>query len=163
VSSRQSYSREFKDAILTKVMNRGDSSIGQICDEAGLNRSSVANWIQSRGRSMGMTRKNSKSWSAEEKFKAVSATQGLSEVELGEYLRKEGLHSHELSEWRTEMIESLTVKRKNASKKDERDVKIKNLERDLRRKDRALAEVSALLILQKKVNLLWGNNGEDDE
>jgi transposase len=163
VRTRQSYSREFKDAILTKVMNRGDSSIGQICDEAGLNRSSVANWIQSRAKSSGMTKKNSRNWSPEEKLKAINATHGLSETELGEFLRKEGLHSHDLAQWRSEIISSLTVKRKNASKKDERDAKIKVLERDLRRKDKALASVSALLILQKKVNLLWGNDDGEDE
>ena len=163
MSARQSYSREFKDAILTKVMNRGDATIAQVCGESGLNPSSVANWVQSRAKSLGMTKKNSKVWTPEEKLKAINDTHGLGEAELGEFLRKNGLHSHDLAAWRADFISSITVARKNASKKDERDVKIKTLERDLRRKDKALAEVSALLILQKKVNLLWGNNGEDEE
>lgn len=46
---------------------------------------------------------------------------------------------------------------------DERDEKIKDLERELRRKDKALAEASALLILQKKIDLIWGNKGEDEK
>jgi len=52
--------------------------------------------------------------------------------------------------------------KKSRSKKDERDEKIKKLEREILRKDKALAEASALLILQKKVNLIWGDNDEDE-
>ena len=47
--------------------------------------------------------------------------------------------------------------------KDERDIKIKNLEREITRKDRALAEASALLILKKKAELIWGIKEEDEE
>jgi hypothetical protein len=35
---------------------------------------------------------------------------------------------------------------------------VKQLKRDLHRKDKALAEVTALLILKKKTDLLWGDN-----
>ncbi len=71
--------------------------------------------------------------------------------EFGAFLRREGLHSHQLQEWREEVLKELApLARKPQSKKDERDEKIKALERELRRKDKALAEASALLILQKK-------------
>ena len=49
------------------------------------------------------------------------------------------------------------------NKKDHRDLKIVALEKNLRKKDAALAEVSALLILQKKANLLWPSPTEDEE
>ena len=65
------------------------------------------------------------------------------------------MHSQQLSDWRAEILSSLQKKRKNASQKDERDILIKSLEREVLRKDKALAEASALLILQKKVNLIW--------
>jgi hypothetical protein len=45
-------------------------------------------------------------------------------------------------------------------KKDTRDETIRQLEREILRKDKALAEASALLILQKKVDLIWGNRNE---
>jgi transposase len=156
------HSSEFKEAIASKIMNRGSQTVNEICDEAGVNRSTAANWIQSRVKLTGMKKEVPK-WSAENKLKAINESHGLSAEKQGEYLRKEGLHSHNLVEWRAEFISSLQSKRKNASKKDERDVKIKVLERDLLRKDKALAEVSALLILQKKVNLLWGTKGEDEK
>ena len=100
-------------------------------------------------------------WTAEAKLKAITDTTGLSDTELGTYLRKEGLYSHQLSEWRAEIIEYFKTKPKFP--KDERDDKIRGLERDILRKDKALAEASALLILQKKVDLIWGNKGGDEK
>ena len=157
----ESYSKEFKEAIVTKLLNCGDRSRSEVCEEAGVNYSTVANWVASRVKVVGMSKKKSKNFSAEEKLKSVSETYSMSEEELGLYLRREGLHSHNLVEWRAEFISSLVV-RKNASKKDERDVKIKSLEREVLRKDKALAEASALLILQKKVNLIWDKHDEED-
>ena len=80
------------------------------------------------------------------------------------YLRREGLHSHQLQEWREEVLKGLqSAPRKLQSKKDERDEKIKSLEHELRRKDKALAEASALLILQKKIDLIWGSKSEAEK
>lgn len=98
-------------------------------------------------------------WTAEAKLKAIVETSGLGESEVGTYLRREGLYSSQISEWRAEIIEHFGTKPKFA--KDERDEKIRNLEREILRKDKALAEASALLILQKKVDLIWGSKGED--
>ena len=98
-------------------------------------------------------------WTPEAKLKAVIETESLAEHDLGTYIRREGLYTTQLSEWRSEIIEGLGAKSPFA--KDERDEKIKNLERDLLRKDRALAEASALLILQKKANLIWDKYDDD--
>ena len=108
--------------------------------------------------------KTAKKWTAEEKLKAINETHAMSEEELGAFLRREGLHSHQLQEWREEVLKGLeSAPRKSLSKKDERDEKIKTLERELRRKDKALAEASALLILEKKIDLIWGKKGEDEK
>jgi hypothetical protein len=39
--------------------------------------------------------------------------------------------------------------------------RIAELERELRRKDKALAETAAILVLRKKMNAFWGNDSED--
>lgn len=158
----QSYSKEFKEAIVAKILTPGNRSRAEICEEAGVKNSTVANWIQSHARMPGMSKKSSKNWSAEEKLKSIIEISSMSEEELGLYLRREGLLSHQLVEWRLEILESLTKKRKNASQKDLRDVKIKSLEREVLRKDKALAEAAALLILQKKANLIWDKEDEGD-
>lgn len=159
---KHGYSDEFKNAIRLKILNRGQRSAAEICAEEGVNYSTADNWVRSRGKSMDMkSRKNSSKYSAEEKLKFIVETGSLSESELGAYLRKEGLFPAQLDEWRKEFILSMSSMKK--SKKDARDERIKKLERELLRKDKALAEASALLILQKKVNLIWGNSEEGEE
>lgn len=100
-------------------------------------------------------------WNAEAKLKAVVDTSGLAENDVGAYLRREGLYSNQVAEWRADIIEHFETKPKFA--RDERDEKIKALEHEILRKDRALAEASALLILQKKVDLIWGNKSGDEK
>ena len=162
---RQSYSREFKDAIVAKIVNRGNQTIEEICSREGIGKSTAANWLRDRAMVAAMAKhKTAKKWTAEEKLKAIIETTAMNEEDLGAYLRREGLHSNQLKEWRDEILQGLTpAARKTSSKKDERDEKIKELERELRRKEKALAEASALLILQKKIDLIWGNKGEDEK
>jgi transposase-like protein len=103
---------------------------------------------------------SAKKWSPKEKLKAVTETQSMSEGEIGIYLRREGLHSQQLNDWRSQVLTSLEVSPKTIAAKDGRDAQIKDLEREILRKDKALAEAAALLILQKKVDLIWGGGGQ---
>ena len=162
---RQKYSREFRAAIAAKILNRGNRTIEEVCDEVGIKKVTAANWIRLHVSPLEMkNQKSSSKWSPEQKLKALIESAPLSESELGVYLRKEGLFSSQLDEWRSEILSSMTSQRKSkAPKKDERDRKIKILEREILRKDKALAEASALLILQKKAQLLWGIKDEDEE
>lgn len=97
-------------------------------------------------------------WTAEAKLKAIVETAGLAEEEFGLYLRREGLYATQITEWRADVIEHFTAR--STPKKDARDETIRQLEREILRKDKALAEASALLILQKKVDVIWGNRDE---
>lgn len=164
MEKRESYSKEFKDSVRAKILSRGNRTIAEVCEEAGVGKSTAINWIKNRGNSSDMKKqKGSQKWSAEQKLKVLIETASLSEAELGSYLRREGLFSSQLDEWKNEFILSLTSSSKKSKfGKDERDQKIKSLEKEVLRKDKALAEATALLILQKKVNLIWGNKDEDD-
>ncbi len=74
-------------------------------------------------------------------------------------MRTEGLHTQHLENWRNQFKMSLIPGRKSATDRDElikNRLRIKELEKDLGRKDRALAEATALLILKKKAELIWG-------
>lgn len=165
VRERPSYSNEFKDAIRVKILNRGQKTMAEICDEEGVKYSTADNWVRKRKRDMSIDMKKQKSsakYSAEQKLKILIDTGALGEAELGAYLRKEGLFSTQLDEWKKEFLLSLSSVKKPKKSKDERDQKIKSLEREILRKDKALAEASALLILQKKVSLIWGNSDEGE-
>lgn len=163
MSTRQKLSKEFKDSVVEKVLNRGDRTIDEVCAEVGVPRTSIGNWIRASAKVAGKSHnpKGRMKWTPEAKFKAVVDTTNLVDTELGHYLRKEGLYSNQVTEWRAEMIQNMSLKPK--FKRDERDDKIRVLEREILRKDKALAEASALLILQKKVDLIWGRSAEDEK
>ena len=155
---RSVHSREFQQALVSKILNRGDRTVVSVCEEAGVSHSTAANW-QRKYAMVGTKPKPGArmKWTPEAKLKAVSETVNLAEHDLGAYLRKEGLYSNQITEWRAEIVKYFETKPKFA--KDERDDIINKLEREILRKDKALAEASALLILQKKVDLIWGNKG----
>lgn len=157
------FSKEFKDAVVTKIVNRGGQSIAEVCRQEGISLSAGRCWISERDRVPGMKNKNSSGqWTAEAKLNAIVQSKNLNEEELGAFLRKEGLHSHQISGWRADVLTALgSICRK--PNKDNSVQRIRELERDLNRKDKALAEASALLILQKKVNLIWGNKSEGEK
>ena len=159
MAKQKVFSKEFKNAILNKLVNRGKRSISEVCDQEGISRSTAYKWLTCGSIPAMKTKSTSKKWSAKEKLRAVSETLQTSEAETGLYLRNEGLHSQELADWHNQVLASLEPTAKQGSK-DSRDDRIKELERELLRKDRALAEASALLILQKKIGLIWGNEDQ---
>lgn len=100
---------------------------------------------------------------AEEKFSLVLEAAAVPEAELGEWLRRKGVHAAQLEEWRTQAMSGLAGSEKR-SKESVADAKqIRQLERELARKDKALAEAAALLVLQKKVQAIWGDADDDTD
>jgi hypothetical protein len=90
----------------------------------------------------------------------VTEAAKLSDADLGAFMRKEGLHEAQLDEWRALVTQALTGPKKRAKKSPEAR-RVKELEKELLRKDRALAEVTALLALKKKVQAIWGDEDDD--
>ena len=99
-------------------------------------------------------------WTAEEKYAAMIEAASLPDEELGAFLRKKGLHQANLRQWRQEMLKGLEKPGGRSSKNSAETRRIRELERELTRKEKALAEAAALLILKKKAQALWGD--EDD-
>ena len=101
-------------------------------------------------------------WSAEDKLKLVMEAASLDDKQLGAFLRSKGLHQTHLDQWRLQMLDGLQNGfSKNKARKKKSDAKrIRALEKEINRKDKALAETAALLVLKKKVQEIWGD--EDD-
>lgn len=103
-------------------------------------------------------------WSAEQKFAVVLETAVLSEAELSEYCREKGLYPEQAKQWKQDCIarnQTPAQARKQLAQERKEDKKrIKELERELKRKDAALAETAALLVLRKKLNAYWGIDEE---
>ena len=108
-----------------------------------------------------MTQRRAEVWSAEEKLAALLEYERLCEEERGKFLRGKGLHEAHLEKWKKEMIEGLKIKPFMGGKNDPQRKRIMALEKELRRKEAALAETAALLVLKKKASAIWGEDGEE--
>lgn len=156
------FTKEFKEAVVKKMLLRGSQTVTEFCEKNNLALSSVTRWQSECANVPTMNHKKNKSkYSADQILKIIAETYSLDEEQLGLYLRKNGLHTTQLNEWRTTFLTSINQPKIKPNKKDHRDLKIIALEKNLRKKDSALAEVSALLILQKKANLLWPDPDEE--
>ena len=109
-----------------------------------------------------MRKKSPNDWSPEEKLKIVLEAAALSDDQIGEFIRRKGIHETHLQQWRLQMLDGLGNQPKRKKKSNKTEAKqIKKLEKELRRKDKALAETAALLVLKKKVQEIWGDEDEN--
>ena len=86
-----------------------------------------------------------------------TAEEKLEEQDKGKYLREEGIHTIHVQRWKQEMLEGLKSNGKGLRKAAPQAKRIKELEKELNRKDKALAETAALLVLKKKAQDIWGD------
>lgn len=76
----QKYSREFKDALVTQILSRGDRTMTSVCEEAGVLRRTATKWLQLCGKvTAHPTQRGRMKWTAEAKLKAIVETSGLAE------------------------------------------------------------------------------------
>lgn len=154
------YSVEFKKAIVEKLLNRGTRPVTAILEEGGISSPTLYRWKADFANIAGMKNKQQRPQdrSPGEKLSALLGFEKLPLAERGEFLRKEGLHEEHLQSWRKQIEEALRPVNRQAERSeraaDRR--KIMELEKELRRKDKALAETAALLVLKKKADLIWG-------
>ncbi|PHM30176.1 conserved hypothetical protein [Xenorhabdus innexi] len=104
--------------------------------------------------------------SAGQRFAVVIETATMSERELAEYCRQKGLFVDDVKQWRIISIQAHETKPTEGHYKINKELqeerrKIKALEKELARKEKALAETAALLVLREKFNALWESKGED--
>ena len=149
--------------MLEKLLGPDARSACSLSREVGIPQSTLSRWVREAGTLESMGKKTRKNWSAEEKLRIVVQASELPEEELGAFLRREGVHSSQLEQWRETVRGALTGGQTPESRRQtQRDRKrIQKLERELRRKDKALAESAALLWLKKKVQDIWGDEDDD--
>jgi len=166
----QEYSENFKRKMVQRMSGPHARSATSLCKETGVAQATLSRWLIQAGRIGAMSKTDvrdaskpvpqHRERSAEDKLRLVLEASRLSEAELGEFLRREGLHAADVDQWRDAMISGLQpLATKRGGTREER--RVRELEKELRRKDKALAEAAALLILQKKVRELWGDEDDD--
>lgn len=159
------YSHELKEQIVKKMMPPSSQSVADISRETGTSAPTLYAWKrQFRNQGHVVPSKPSKpdGWDAKAKLAAVVQTFALNEAERSTWCRERGLYPEQLDAWQ-QAFEAVDPQGAPASKADlnaERK-KRRQLEKELHRKEKALAEAAALLTLSKKAQAIWGT-GEDD-
>ncbi len=162
------YPQERKQAVLEKMMPPNNVAVSVLAQETGISNVTLYHW-RKQARSGGIVvpgdGRNPENWSPEDKFAVVLETAALNEAELAEYCRKKGLFTEQIVAWKEICMQAnaTAAEQTRATRDLARSAKkeIKELKRDLRHKEKALAETAALLVLRKKMHAIWGE-GEDE-
>ncbi len=157
-------STETKEAILKKVINRGEETIESVANANSVSRSALNKWLKHYRETDELSNKHSRSatpphFDRSMQFNHLINTANLDEESLGAYCRHHGLYSHQLQQWKELFMSDDETKKAATNKAELKGLKAENkqLKQELRRKEKALAEASALLILKKKAHLIWGD------
>ena len=168
------YTESFKSKMVQRMTPPDAVSAMRLSKEVGVSQSQLSRWLRDARTVVPMARKSERhaiegrTRAAEDKVRIVMAAAAIPASELGALLRREGVHEAELEQWRAAVLAGAKSALDDSSPKPSaRGVearRIKDLERELRRKDKALAEAAALLVLQKKVRayLEDGDDGTDE-
>jgi transposase len=162
------YSEAFKSKMVQRMVGPAALSANRLAQEVGIGQPTLSKWRRdAEGRIRGVkfdsppppprSPRRPEDWSPEERLRAVMEASRLSDDELGAFLRREGISEAVLGEWKAAALDGLGPQKKSIS--DTR--RVRELEKQLRRKDKALAEAAALLMLQKKVRTLLGEEDDD--
>jgi hypothetical protein len=167
------YNESFKTKLVQKMLLPNARPVSALAQDAGLSEGTLYRWkkeITLGGMSTDPTDTSprpSHQWSAEEKYAVVLEAAAVSEADLGTFLRRKGLHAAQLAEWRKQVTEGAVAALQGRGGKADRKAasvearRVRDLERELKRKDKALAEVGALLVLKKKAQEIWGDEDDD--
>jgi len=155
------YPESVKQSICKQILD-GFYSLAQIAKMNNIPYSTVFTWktkLLSKGDSM-----KKHKFSPQEKLDMLFATASMSEAEISEFCRNKGIYPHMLESWKQaclkNMDNSFTAK-SLAKEKKALLAENKYLKKEIRRKDKALAETTALLVLKKKAEQLWGEREDD--
>jgi len=164
------YSKERKEAIINKMLPPSSMSVPELAKQENIPYGTLYTWKQiyidktkqTQELKTENTTASTKQWTAEQKLATIIETSTLNEQERHEYCRKNGLYSADIESWKASIIKG-TEQNVAQVKIDKSELKKlrgenKSLKKELHRKEKALAETAALLVLRKKLDALWEEN-----
>ena len=166
--TRNLHSIEFREQALSKVRQRGTRSVQDVAIDLNMAVGTLRKWLSKSNRKAEVSQSETQlpddlptqSWGPAQRLLALNETHAMSQTQLHAWCREKGLFEHQLKAW-GEAFCSAAAPESRESRTALRELQVKHdgLQRELRRKERALAEAAALLVLQKKFQALW----EDEE
>ena len=155
------YTPKQKEALIHKLLQPNGPSALALSKQIGISQTTLSRWLREYKNSEDTTiAKRPLDWTPEERFQAVMESSNLSPDELGKFVREKGITRQQLTEWKNDCIQAMGGRPGRKPDTEKRDMKreIKELQREIRKKDKALAETAALLVLKKKAHALWGDD-----
>ena len=154
------YGQKFKDRAVARLLPPESAAVAVVAGEVGIGSVTLERW---RDDALSMPARG-RAWTAGARLEAVITTAAMNEAELSAWCRSHGVYPQDLAKWRASATTALAAPEElraspQATRADRK--RIKELERELLRKDRALAETAALLVLSKKVQAIF-SRGEDE-
>ncbi len=165
MSDSMSHCPDFRRKLIAEAL-KPHNSVEEVAHRYGVGRSTLFKWCKAHGAdifSIQKKRGRPKDWSFVSKLQAVIETQSMNDQEIGEYLRSRGLYYSHIVQWKAEVLDE--VKKDGRGRPQAEAIllkKVRDLERALKLKEKALKEATALLILKKKAESIWPVK-EDDE
>ena len=160
-SNRVRFSKGFKAQAVRRMLE--GKSATALAKEMEVSQSTLSRWLREAMKDVELRTEEPvkpRAWTPEEKLRLVTQFDALPEEERGALLRREGVHAVTVAEWRRAATAGLAT---NKAKGERPSKRIKELERELARKEKALAEFTALLVLKKKAYAIWGDGDEDTD
>ena len=174
------YSQSFKIQAVQKALNRtSNTGIMELAESLGVHYSTLRKWkIKFKNQefdfpsndnrtSLGIMKneKRPQDWSPQEKMNMVNTCASLDDEALSAACREQGLYPHHVKQWQQDFISGMKTNPKAKIPSETKNLRLENraLKKELNRKDKALAETAALLVLQKKVRAIWGNDGDNSQ
>ena len=158
------YSAKQKESIILKLLKPGGPSALALSQEIGISQTSLSRWLRDYKNKKDISMaKRPLDWTGDERFQAVMKTCTMSVDEIGVFVRKSGITRQQLQEWKNDCIQAMGGRPGRKPDTEKRDLKreVKELKRDINRKDKALAETTALLVLKKKAQAIWGDDEDN--
>jgi transposase len=173
---RARFNPSFKIQAVEKAFSRSvDTTLKEVADSLGVGHSTLNRWmVQSRCQEFEPNTESSslrlmskekrpQDWSLEEKLKLIIACGPLDDEAVSAVCREQGIYPHHIKQWTQDFVGGARAKAIAPSETKKLKHENKILKKELNRKDRALAETAALLVLQKKVQAIWGSSEDDSQ
>jgi len=154
------YSNEYKERAVARLLPPESAEISALSQELGVSVATLERW-----RAEALSRPAAeRAWTAAARLQAVIATAAMDEAQRNAWCREKGIFPSDLEQWRESAMAALTrpdEARATPQETREDRRRIKELEKDLRRKEKALAETTALLVLSKKLEAIFPPGGDE--
>jgi len=156
------YGKEYKDRVVARLLPPESAPVERVSSEVGVSASTLERWL-AEALEAASGAEPRRVWTAAARLQAVIATAALDETAKSAWCREQGVYGQELAQWSASALGALAEPKAAASAAsnaaDRR--RVKELERELRRKDRALAEAAALLVLSKKLSAIFHEDADE--